>query len=108
MSHSPQASLDFLPQLAQAEETLSPQRRLYRSAIGASGHQTILDARPLSELSDENHPGDGQGEDDDQPDQRRRPPLVGSVIAVLGSIIHWLAGGIAASKPPDNSPARAR
>jgi hypothetical protein len=100
--------VDLLPQSAEAEEMLSTQRSLYRGAIGASGHQAILDTRPLSQLSDENHPGDRQGEDDDQPDQRRRPALIGSVIAMLGSITHWLAGEVAASKPPDNSPARAR
>src|SRR6266851_8389091 len=101
MSHPPQASLDFLPQSVDTEAVLVAQGRLYRCAIGASGHQAILEARPLSELSDENHPGDGQGQNDDQPDQRRRPPLVGSVIPMLGSVIHWLAGGIAASKPLD-------
>src|SRR5205085_6828513 len=71
-----------------AEAVLSAQWRLYRGTIRASRHQAIFDAGALSELSDENHPGNRQRQDDDQPDQRRRPSLVGSVLAVLGSIIH--------------------
>jgi hypothetical protein len=69
---------------------LAPLRRFYRGAIRAPRHQAILEAGPLSELSDENHPGNRQRQDDDQPDQRRRPSLVGSVLAMFGSVIHGL------------------
>jgi hypothetical protein len=81
---------DFLPQAAEARVELSTQRYLYRGAIRASRHQAIFEPGPLSELSNENHPGNRQRQDNDQPDQRRRPSLLGSVLAMFGSIIHGL------------------
>src|ERR1700730_12893559 len=73
---------------------LSPLWHLYRGAIRAPRHQAIFDAGALSEFSDENHPGNRQRQNDAHPDQRRRPSLVGSVLAVLGSIIHGLGSGL--------------
>jgi hypothetical protein len=84
-----------LPQVIPAEAALSAQGRLYRGAIRASRHEAIFEAGPLSEFSDENHPGNRQRKYDDQPDKRRRPSLVGSVLAVFGSIIHRAADGVA-------------
>ena len=83
----------FCRSAVDAAAALSAQRHLYRGAIRAPRHQAIFDAGALSELSDENHPGNRQRQDDDQPDQRRRPSLVGSVLAVFGSIIHRPADG---------------
>ena len=87
------AILDFLPQAGDAGVELSTQGHLYRGAIRAARHQAIFEPGPFSELSDENHPGNRQRQDDDQPDQRRRSSLIGSVLAVLRSIIHRPADG---------------
>src|SRR6516162_486533 len=65
--------------------------RLDRRAIRAPRHQTIFQLRLLPELANKPHSGNRQRQDDYQADQRRRPPLVGFIIAILGSVVHPFA-----------------
>ena len=67
-----------------------PGRDLDRRTVGAPRHQTILERRFLAKLANQPHSGDGERQDDDQTDERRRPALVRIVIAIPGSVIHHL------------------
>src|SRR5437667_7636639 len=88
-----------------AVEPLSARRGLYWRTICAPGHQAILEPRFLAELSNQHHSGNGQRQDDDQPDKSAGPALVGSVIALLGSVIHAACGSRSSEKfGPDLSP----
>src|SRR6201987_3336211 len=90
MSHRGRSSPDFLPQ-ASRDPALLPQWHLYRRAIGAPRHQAVLELRSLPELSNEDHSRDGERQNNDETDQRRRPTLVGFSISVLGTAFHRLA-----------------
>jgi hypothetical protein len=82
---------------------LAARRHLDRGAICAPRHQAILETGSLSELSHKHHPGNGQRQNYYQPDQRRRPSLVGAVIATLRSVVHRLPKAVAAGCEHDMS-----